>query len=168
MVNPEAHRPVPVLTSSQAKRFMRHVTKTDYCWLWTGCGGEYGNVTVNYKGYMAHRVSYVYHKGEFPWQLEIRHKCDTPRCVNPDHLEPGTAKQNAQDRESRGRAGRGRAVLGLYQILAIRALYIVGTPLQDMANQFGVTKQSIWAIVHRKSYPNLDDNGKGDFRVSEA
>lgn len=35
------------------------------------------------------------------WQA--RHTCDNRRCINPDHLIPGTAKDNTQDMMTRDR-----------------------------------------------------------------
>lgn len=40
---------------------------------------------------------------DLPGSTQVRHKCDNPRCVNIEHLEPGTAKDNAQDMLGRGR-----------------------------------------------------------------
>ena len=34
----------------------------------------------------------------------VRHKCDEPKCVNPEHLELGTPKDNMDDRTKRDRA----------------------------------------------------------------
>lgn len=52
---------------------------------------------------LAHRMMYLACHGVDPGNLMVRHKCDNPLCVNPYHLELGTAKDNAADRESRGR-----------------------------------------------------------------
>jgi len=35
--------------------------------------------------------------------LVVRHICDNPLCIKPDHLIPGTNKENVQDRVDRGR-----------------------------------------------------------------
>lgn len=53
--------------------------------------------------YKAHRYAYEYYKGEIPKGLIIRHVCDNPRCVNPDHLMAGTHKENVHDMMTRGR-----------------------------------------------------------------
>jgi hypothetical protein len=43
--------------------------------------------------------------GPIPDGLLVRHDCDNPLCVNPEHLRTGTDRDNAQDRDSRGRNG---------------------------------------------------------------
>lgn len=42
----------------------------------------------------AHRFSYIIHKGEIPPKLVIDHLCRNTLCVNPDHLEAVTHKEN--------------------------------------------------------------------------
>lgn len=42
----------------------------------------------------AHRLSYELHKGEIPEGLEIDHLCRNRWCVNPDHLEAVTRREN--------------------------------------------------------------------------
>lgn len=54
----------------------------------------------------AHRVSWIIHYGYIPQGMHILHHCDNPPCVNPEHLELGTAKDNMRHREERGR-GKG-------------------------------------------------------------
>ena len=51
----------------------------------------------------AHRFSYVLHNGPVPEDMVVMHLCDTPLCVNPEHLRLGTQKDNLQDMYSKRR-----------------------------------------------------------------
>jgi hypothetical protein len=55
---------------------------------------------------MAHRVSWVLHRGEIPDGALVLHKCDVPICVNPDHLFLGTQSTNLKDMAAKGRHWR--------------------------------------------------------------
>lgn len=68
----------------------------DGCWLWTGPKNRYGYGihSENHKSLKAHRWSYEYHKGPIPEGLQIDHLCRNRSCVNPDHLEAVTKKEN--------------------------------------------------------------------------
>lgn len=74
------------------------------CWLWTACAKPegYGQVGVNRKTRMAYRVVYELLKGLVPKGLVLDHKCRTPACINPEHLEPVTTAVNIQ----RGKAAQ--------------------------------------------------------------
>jgi hypothetical protein len=69
------------------------------CWLWAGRlhYKGYGEIGFFSKKQKAHRVSWLLHKGEIPDGLFVCHKCDTPACVNPDHLFLGDNKDNIDD-----------------------------------------------------------------------
>lgn len=42
----------------------------------------------------AHRWSYEHHVGPIPEGLSIDHLCRNRRCINPEHLEPVTHREN--------------------------------------------------------------------------
>lgn len=74
------------------------------CWLWFGATTPrgYGQYQYNGKPGYAHRYFYEKKKGCIQKGLELDHLCRTPRCVNPDHLEPVTHEENMRRwRESR-------------------------------------------------------------------
>lgn len=77
------------------------------CWLWTGGKNNagYGMIRDGVKMRTAHRVSYECAHGPIPEGMIICHTCDTPLCVNPDHLWCGTHKQNSADMMEKGRCG---------------------------------------------------------------
>ena len=79
------------------------------CWLWNGAKFEngYGAFSYRNKTVRAHRWSYNYWVGPIPDGLLVCHRCDTPACVNPDHLFVGTQRDNLDDREQKGRTLRG-------------------------------------------------------------
>ena len=84
------------------KRFWRFVKKTDNCWLWLGYKNlkGYGRMNEKRKTNYAHRFSYEIHKGKIPKGLVIDHLCRNTSCVNPDHLEVVTQRQNILRGES--------------------------------------------------------------------
>ena len=55
----------------------------------------YGVTQADGKFWRAHRLSYTMAKGPIPDGMQIMHTCHNPACVNPDHLKPGTARENA-------------------------------------------------------------------------
>ena len=66
------------------------------CWQWLDSLATFGYGTFGYKGkgHRAHRISYMLYKGEIPDGLVLDHLCRNRGCVNPDHLEPVTTKEN--------------------------------------------------------------------------
>ena len=65
----------------------------------------YGSFGVNGKTTAAHRYSYQIHTGQIPKGFVICHTCDTPSCVNPDHLWAGTQSENMKDMFNKNRQG---------------------------------------------------------------
>lgn len=69
---------------------------TDECWFYAGHinSNGYGLVFSEGKRIYAHRVMYEAHKNGVPKGLQIDHLCRNRRCVNPEHLEPVSRKDN--------------------------------------------------------------------------
>lgn len=91
-------------------RFMAKVLKHENgCWLWQASGipAGYGTFSVRGKKCRAHRVSYGLFVGPVPAEKCVLHKCDTPKCVNPEHLFLGTHLDNVRDKIRKGRARNG-------------------------------------------------------------
>jgi hypothetical protein len=90
------------------ERFWSRVDKTGECWLWTGGkSGGYGAFSLGGKTRLAHRVVYEMLVGPVAG-IALDHMCHnrdfscpgSPNCphracVNPAHLKPATARENA-------------------------------------------------------------------------
>ena len=145
------------------ERFWRFVEKSDCCWEWTGClsGPGYGQMRVSGKTVNAHRVSWEMHNRQvIPAGLYVCHHCDNRKCVRPEHLFLGTARDNAMDMFNKGRHApvepmRGEAAvhakLTANKVRAIRAIYrqgLVGVP--TLGRLYGVSGTAIHNIVTGK------------------
>lgn len=87
-------------------KFWEKVERGPGCWLWTGSHNQGGYGLFSWSGRMigAHRFSMFLDRGTvYPSEIFACHDCDNPPCVNPDHLWPGTAKDNATDMIEKGR-----------------------------------------------------------------
>ena len=88
---------IPVLDEAATKRFEKWFRVDESgCWLWLGHPqpNGYGNISIYDQVYKAHRVSYRLYKGPIPDGLTIDHLCRVTLCVNPDHLEAVTMREN--------------------------------------------------------------------------
>ena len=78
--------------------FWAKVDKSDPegCWLWTGALSDgYGSFGIEgHRTKGAHRYAYETLVGPVPSGLQLDHLCRVRNCVNPDHLEPVTQREN--------------------------------------------------------------------------
>jgi len=148
-------------TGRPQKPFWSRVNVTDTCWLWTGPKNAdgYGQVRVKGRLTMVHRMMYelACGGGKIPDGFVIRHSCHTPNCVRPDHLSIGTHKDNMQDMIKAGRQVKEApyfvgekhpgAKLTLAQVKVIRAKLAKGANQKDLAEKYGVARQTIGNIA---------------------
>jgi hypothetical protein len=71
------------------------------CWEITGYYDKDGYGEISHK--RAHRLAYELFKGEIPENMNVCHRCDNPKCCNPEHLFIGTQKDNIRDMVVKGR-----------------------------------------------------------------
>lgn len=131
------------------------------CRLWLGATNlkGYGNMSAgNGKASrLVHRIIFYLEHGW--WPPLVRHSCDTPCCVEPTHLLPGTPRDNTLDMFRRGRSHTARGErasntkLTEQQVREIRASsesYLV------LAARYGVKPRHIYCIWNRESWRHLE------------
>jgi len=102
--------------------FWHRVDKSGTCWLWLGGKDKdgYGKFRVTLPRFgiptgwptpqrhlRAHHFSWELKHGATSFDKVIMHSCDTPACVNPEHLRVGTQTENHADMVAKGRIARG-------------------------------------------------------------
>jgi hypothetical protein len=107
MSNPKGTRKYPTLFD----RLMANTVILPWCgcYIWMGsCNKDgYGEITIRVDGkpkkFYVHRVAKIGIQKLRPGKAyPFRHLCHLPPCWRPDHLVPGTDKQNTQDQIKRG------------------------------------------------------------------
>ena len=84
-------------------RWVEKIEFTDTCWLWTASLQDgYGRVWNENTMLLAHRYGYEILVAPIPESLTLDHLCRNRRCVNPDHLEPVSLKENILRGEGKG------------------------------------------------------------------
>ena len=86
------------------------------CHVWTAYLDRqgYGKFSANGRMVLAHRFAYEQKRGAIPSGLQIDHLCRNRSCVNPDHMEPVTPRENMArgTNQAAFMAGTGRCRLG--------------------------------------------------------
>lgn len=135
------------------------------CLVWRGARNEtgYGLMAVQGRTKTVHRLAYETWVGPIPEGHVVRHKCDNPPCINPEHLETGTHVDNMNDMVTRNRTNprRGESVgtsrFTEDDIRNIRSLYKVGVTQVEIGKMYQTHQGTISAIVLRKSWKHVPD-----------
>jgi|GEM_PF-1842294 len=132
------------------QRFWEKVKKTKGCWEWAGSCMRlgYGMFRLDGLWQPAHRVAWKLVNGEIPEGLDILHKCDNRKCVNPNHLSIGTQNDNMYDMVKKGRQWK---KLLDFQVAEIRKRHEEqDESVQMLANEYGVSIRLVRGIVKRE------------------
>jgi len=133
------------------------ITETG-CWIWMGStmNKGYGVIRDKYKKKLTHRVSYEQNIGEIPEGLFVCHSCDTPSCINPNHLFLGTQSENMSDAVRKGRMQKGESRPNSKLTEEdIRNIRIDARTTVQIAEDYSVSRHLIGLIKRRKRWANV-------------
>jgi hypothetical protein len=93
-------RPYSCSKTTKQRLVDNSVVDSNGCWIWQKSKEKagYGRMSIYDNGKkftkMAHRVAYEEFVGDIPKELQLDHLCKITSCINPEHLEPVTCKEN--------------------------------------------------------------------------
>lgn len=131
------------------------------CHIWRGSTNQWGYGRFRFEGktHSSHRLAYYFHTGVDPYPMLVLHKCDNPKCVNPEHLFLGTDYTNSQDRQSKGRTARPegekhwKSSIDDAQAIEIRKRVVA---LRDsISAEFSMSKQAAMDIIRGKRWKHI-------------
>jgi hypothetical protein len=121
--------------------------------------GGYPKISWDNKKMYLSRFIYTEMFGDIPEGLVIRHKCDNPACINPEHLELGTVADNNHDRVIRGRGLKGeqihRSILTENKVREIKKMLNLGIPQKDIAEKFNIKDYVVSQIKNKRTWKHV-------------
>lgn len=119
----------------------------------------YFRIKENKEVKMLHRVIYEECFDSIPNGYMVRHRCDNPSCINPEHLEVGTHRDNMDDRDNRNRtlkgSNHGMSKLSELDVLFIRKCLKDGASQASLAEKYKVNKKVIYDIKNRNIWKHI-------------
>lgn len=123
--------------------------------------GSNGYTSRTVKGIQYKEIRYVWeqvNKKRIPLGFVVRHTCDTPTCINPDHLIIGTHQDNMNDRAARGRTAT-KEKHGMRKITRDIALEIrsIGwaVPQRIIAKVYNISQTQVGHILRNVHWRNI-------------
>lgn len=147
---------------STLEKFKSRFSVNDGCWEWTGyiMPNGYGQLkNEQQKNVYAHRFSYELYKGIIPNGMQVCHKCDNRKCVNPNHLFLGTQADNVKDMVSKGRNYKGKpgtTKINENQVREIRKLCDEGLNKTEIAALFNLDRSTVANIYAKRLWKEVN------------
>lgn len=137
------------------ERLDTYILKSEGCRIWQGHLNKCGYGMVRYDGSMklAHRVIWQLRVGSIPSGMCVCHRCDTPACVNVEHLFLGTQKDNMVDMSLKCRSG---SKLSKETVVDMRRMYSDGTTCAELSSKFSARYKTVWQIVTNKRWVHVE------------
>lgn len=143
------------------------------CWIWLGTLNPkgYGIVKFADETFRAHRLSWLVHRGEIPNSLFVLHQCDTPSCVNPDHLFLGDHRENMRDMARKGRSagaknGRCAPAPAKLSVDQVQLVLRSNASNRELAHKFKVAKNTIGDIRRGRTWRTVVPPSRGASHVT--
>lgn len=119
--------------------------------------GGHGAFQLNGKCIGAHVASFIIHFGAIADGFLVRHTCDNPPCVRPEHLLSGTVIDNVADRDERGRTARGeQSGMAKLTEIAVKAIRLDPREFGPIAKEHEITPAEVGHIKHKRIWRHLD------------
>lgn len=181
----EGRKPLPELTmeslphTAWINRFWSFVQKESKprsphvdtpCWIWNGAtifykksGFRYGRIAIGphkkFKSYLVHRLSFLIFNKAVPEGCLVRHKCDMPLCVNPDHLESGSYCDNAKDTVDHGHYPKGEQTFNSKltdnSVRDMRLRHKTGETMRSLGIEYGVSQVAARLAIIGKTWRHV-------------
>ena len=157
-VPPHLFLPVEDVTSGRVRVKLQWKEDSNGCWICTshrasGKTCAYAKIWKDGKTQSVHVFMYEQCFGFVPEGSVVRHTCNNPLCINPEHLKCGTPEENTRDRKDAGTWPSGERnpmhKLTLHQVESIRKSKESRRALRE---RYSMSKSQIGKIIGGTSW----------------
>lgn len=156
---------------SEIDRFKKWLSvQPDGCWVWLGSAkmrndrpskewhGQWRNVKGEIE--LTNRAAWRLFVGPIPLDAQVLHRCDVPRCCNPEHLFLGSQADNVRDmwRKARAKPGVSKgSAHGCAKITEsdVRAIRASAEKTAALAKTYSLARSTIDSIRQRKTWTHI-------------
>jgi hypothetical protein len=118
--------------------------------------GFIGQGRAGLRSILAHRAAWEIARGHIAVGAHVLHTCDNPSCVNPNHLELGTAAESMRQKVARGRQPRGSRVHNSKLTAAkVRAIRADPRSRSVIGREYGISGSTVGEIKRREIWKHV-------------